>query len=174
MFRSGPAFAPPAAPPGAPPPVPSSVMPAAPSVAQPGTPPIAARRWHSPRLWLMGSAGALALAAIALALANDGALLERILAPLAAMQQPLVDIATNGRDGPDGVEYVLFLRDGAAPASLAGFFRDHPSVRYVSPGLLPGVAVIRIRGEPGPALAALRDQPQVRLALKSRLGMVCH
>lgn len=173
MSRLGRASDPFAMTPSVPPPVVPSALPA----AQAGAPPGATRQRGRPRLrpWFMVSAGAILLAVGALALVNDGALLERILAPLAAVEQPLVDIATNGRgNGPEGIEYVLFLREGLAPSSLAGFFREHPSVHYVSAGLLPGIAVVRIRGELGPALAALRDQPQVRLALKSRLGMICH
>ncbi len=157
--------------------VPPTAAPTAPPTAQAGRPAPAAPRRRASRawLWLTAATGALALALGALALVDNGALLERMLAPLAAVQQPLVELAENSRgDGPDGVEYVLFLRDGAAPATLAGFFREHPAVRYVSPGLLPGIAVVHIRGELAPALEALRGQPQVRLALKSRLGMVCH
>lgn len=156
---------------------PSAMTPAALPAAQAGIPVLAAMR-RGPRLsWLLpiAAAGMLALAVGALAQINGGATLERMLAPLAALQRPFVELVTASRgDGPDGAEYVLFLREGAAPSALTGFFREHPAVSYVSPGLLPGVAVVLIRGELAPSLAALRQQPQVRLALKSRLGMTCH
>jgi len=176
MSRLGHGSESPLAPPAMTPSVAQTMTAAAPS-ARAGTPTLGGPRWGARRswLWLIAAAGALALAGGALAQVDGGALLERMLAPLAAVQQPFLELATASRgDGPDGAEYVIFLREGADSTALTGFFREHPSVRYVSPGLLPGVAVVHIQGELGPLLTALRGQPPVRLVLKSRLGMVCH
>lgn len=112
---------------------------------------------------------------LALVFRDGGERMVRWLAPFSAYQMSLVELNAASRgDGPDGQEYVLFLREGAGPKSLSGFFRDHPAVRYVSPGLVPGVAVVHIRADVSAALGVLRAQPAVRLILKSRLGMVCH
>jgi hypothetical protein len=113
---------------------------------------------------------------IALAFVGDGKQLETWLAPLAALQAPLTDLsaASRGGDAVDGIEYVVFLRDGASHESLDGFFRTHSDIRFVSPGIIPGIAVVRIRGDVSPSLAALREQPHVMMTLNSRLGMVCH
>jgi hypothetical protein len=126
--------------------------------------------------WIAGSAIAGLVALAALAFVGDGALLERMLAPLSFLQQPLLDLAaaSKGEDAVDGAEYVAFLRDDKDVTALDGFFRSTPAVRFVSPGLLPGVAVVRIRGDVPTGVQALRNQPEVRMVLKSRLGMVCH
>jgi hypothetical protein len=135
----------------------------------------AARRMRSGWAWAIG-VGVLAVAgAIALAGAGNGTLLERLLAPLTVLQQPYADlVASQGEDAATGAEYVAFLADGNEAPALDGFFRAHPAVRYVSPGLLPGMAVVRIRGDVPAGVQSLRDQPQVRMVFKSRVGMVCH
>lgn len=125
--------------------------------------------------WFVGAALLAASATAALAYAGDGALLERWAARLAGLQQPFIDPAAGrGEDAGNGTEYVAFLHDRRQTAALVRFFRTHPAVRFVSPGLLPGMAVVRIRGDPSAEVRALREQPEVSLVLKSRLGMICH
>ncbi|MFI5401296.1 MAG: hypothetical protein ACHQZQ_09630 [SAR324 cluster bacterium] len=125
--------------------------------------------------WFVGAALLAASATIALAYAGDGALLERWAARLVVLQQPFIDpTAGRGEDAGNGTEYVAFLYDRREAAALDRFFRSHPAVRFVSPGLLPGMAVVRIRGDVSAEVRALREQPEVSLVLKSRLGMTCH
>jgi hypothetical protein len=120
---------------------------------------------------LLGLAGIVVLATL-----GNGAILESLLAPLEFLQQPYLELAaaSQGADAAEGSEYVAFLADSREAAALDGFFRTHSAVRFVSPGLLPGVAVVRIRGAVSEGVSALRAQPEVRLVVKSRLGMVCH
>jgi len=123
----------------------------------------------------VGAALLAVAATAALAYAGDGALLGRWAAPLAALAQPFTGLAAGqGADAGNRTEYVAFLRDRHQAPALEGFFRAHPAVRFVSPGLLPGMAVVSIRGDPSAEVRALREQPEVRLVLKSRLGMICH
>jgi len=140
----------------------------------PVSPPAARRKpWG---WWVLGS-GALGMLGLAsLAFVGNGAMLERVLSPFSFLQQPLIDLAaaSKGEDAVDGSEYVAFLYEGREPAVLDEFFRTHPSVRFVSPGLFPGVVVVRVRGDVSSGVQALRDETPVRLVLKSRLGMVCH
>jgi hypothetical protein len=136
-----------------------------------------ARRRGLPWPLLLAGAAAVGLAgAMALAVVDEGRLLERWLAPLGFLQESLADqaAAARGEAGTDGVEYVIFLRELAPADALVPFFAANPSVRYVSNGLWPGVVVVRVRGDLAAGVTALRAQPSVRLALKSRLGMVCH
>jgi hypothetical protein len=135
----------------------------------------AARRLRSGWVWAIGATVLAVAGVIALATAGDGTLLERVLAPLTILQQPYADLAASqGEDAATGTEYVAFLGDGNEAEALDGFFRAHPAVRFVSRGLLPGMAVVRIQGDVAAGVKTLREQPQVRMVFKSRLGMVCH
>ena len=106
----------------------------------------------------------------------DSKRLEAWVAPLGVLGQPYVDlvVASQGGNGPEGAEYVVFLQDGASAERLTAYVREHAAVRYVAPGLFSGVHVVRLRGDAQSALEDIHRQPYVRLVLKSRLGMVCH
>jgi|SRR5579863_9949641 hypothetical protein len=131
---------------------------------------------RGPTLWL-GAAGLAVMVGIAaLAWVDNGAVLQRWLSPLSAVEQPLGELAaaSQGGDAISGIEYVAFLQDGRGPEALDTFFAGHPQVKFVSPGFFPGVVVVRIGGDITHGVASLKNEPVVRVLLKSRLGMVCH
>jgi hypothetical protein len=133
----------------------------------------------SRQAWIRGIAAYAALLALAAAggaflLAGDGS--GRWMDTLSFLQRPFAELESayrGGADAADGAEYVVFTGSGGVPP-LRKYLEGHAAVRYVSAGLLPGVSVVRIRGDVKPALAELNRQPYVEMVLKARVGMVCH
>ena len=83
----------------------------------------AARLARRPVQWMPWAIGVTVLAVaggIVLATAGDGAVLERLLAPLEFLQQPYGDLvaASQGEDAATGAEYVAFLAEGQEAAAL--------------------------------------------------------
>ena len=71
-------------------------------------------------------------------------------------------------------EYVIFLRDDVAPGQRDALLHSHPGVKFVQTGKLPGVVVVRIRGDVRAAVSALKVEPAVVQVQKAVPGMVCH
>jgi len=95
---------------------------------------------------------------------------------LSFLQRPFLELEAAYRGEADvsgSMEYVVFTDADEVP-KLRRYLEANANVRYVSPGVLPGISVVRIRGDVKPALADLNRQPFVEMVLKARVGMVCH
>ncbi|HEX7927871.1 MAG TPA: hypothetical protein VF678_09775 [bacterium] len=133
------------------------------------------RKWR----WAIAGYAAVVLIGLAGAMLMSGAPGSGKVSELVALlQQPYLQLLDGyrGQDeiSPD-VEYVVYESESEADQGLRAYLNGRQDMQYVSKGLLPGVSVVRIRKEQLQAsLTSLRQQPFVNLALKARVGMICH
>lgn len=133
------------------------------------------RTWR----WAIAGYAAVVLIGLAAAMLVSGAPGSgKVTEIVALLQQPYLQLLDGyrGQDeiSPD-VEYVVYESENEAAQGLRSFLSGRQDMQYVGKGLLPGVSVVRIRKEGLQAsLTSLRQQPFVNLALKARVGMICH
>ncbi len=130
------------------------------------------------RRWAIGM---IVLAVLVLGLVAGVLALERVASvrrwakeSFAVFVAPYAELlsAEVGRDYDS--EYVVFLSGDATPEALGAFLGAHPGVRFDREGDLPRTVVVIAADPTAAGLAALRDEPYVRLLVRNRGGFFCH